>query len=272
MDTIDETRVLGTPDSTVKPKPLPTHHSSRPPFHAPPSRGVAMPREDWDSPHHVKGLLAAGGAFLLVAAAFLWRELALRPELVLAPVALVATAASLGFRRVGAIGGSIALGCCTLVGAVWYLGSTSLWLLPGLVVCFSGMAVLAVMSLRRNAPESERLVAWLVFAITGLVTSGAIYFQFFTLADTDIVRRIFITLGWLAAGLVLLFVGRYLKEQSIRLAGLSWIATAVLKGLLYDSSHLNGTLRIAGFFAAGCLLVLSGLLVSRGDHAKRTMP
>jgi uncharacterized membrane protein len=70
-----------------------------------------------------------------------------------------------------------------------------------------------------------------------------------------------LTLGWLVTGVALVLHGRKRGEGVIRDAGFAFIAIALGKALAYDTTHLSGTLRVAGLAGAG-LLMLGGAWLS----------
>jgi hypothetical protein len=218
-------------------------------------------------------LLAAGGAgFLALAAIFLVRDLALPPETLLGVVALVASvAAILGRpRRWRWVAPGVLL-AVTLVGGGWYLAVTSPALLPGLALAAFGSIAAVVLQERRasGAPSDAAVpLAWYAAGTACLVASAALYFHFLTLgfADESLARRLIPTIGWLAIGLALLIAARRPTSPPGRV-GIGFVAVAAIKALAYDSTHLQGPLRITVFAAVGVLLLAGARLISDRERA-----
>ncbi|MFL5350924.1 MAG: DUF2339 domain-containing protein [Hyalangium sp.] len=127
-------------------------------------------------------------------------------------------------------------------------------------------AVLAVWRSRRPGVEQDRIqsvVTWYGLTAAAIATSWAFYFHFLTMgiAEDDVSRRLVLTLGWLVTGVALVLQGRKRGEGVIRDAGFAFIAISMGKALLYDTTHLSGTLRVAGLAGAG-LLMLGGAWLS----------
>jgi hypothetical protein len=224
-----------------------------------------MDTTKWD----VRVLAIAGVGLLGLAAVFLWRELQVPHDLLLAVAAVGCAGLVLG----GGLGarplvGPIAVLACGVVGGVWYAATKSGLLLVGLGVTFLA-AALAVWRSRGSAAPGDRLQAvllWYGLTVAALAASWAFYFHFLTLglAGDEVGRRLVLTLGWLAAGVGLVLHARQRGETVIRDAGFAFIAIAVLKVLLYDTTHLSGTLRILALAGAGALMLGGAWLSTRG--------
>jgi hypothetical protein len=203
--------------------------------------------------------LIGGVALLALAAAFLWNDLQLRPELLLTVGALLSTATLwLAPRRVSAA--ALLLGA--VLGGAWYAATRTDALLPGLALLLAGSITSVVLT---RDDEWARRLAWAAVTAAGLVTSWALYFRFLTVgvAADQVARRLVLTLGWLAAGVALVHVARRPKHPA-RASGLAFTAAAFGKALLYDTTHLAGPLRVIVLAAAGGLLVVGGALL-RGE-------
>jgi hypothetical protein len=215
----------------------------------------------------------AGGGLLALAAVFLWRELAVPAEVVLvvATVAAVVAAGVLSRLRVPLVGPAVLLGA-TGLGALWYGATREPLLLVGLGAAFAGTVALAVMARRAPAPESptarwHRLLAWHGVALSGLVTSFAFYFQLFDASDLSlqhfVARRALLSLSWLAAGVALVLRGRSQRAGEVRDAGFVVLAAGVAKLLVYDTTHLDGLLRVGALAVGGAVLLGSAAVVRR---------
>ncbi|MGA9523066.1 MAG: DUF2339 domain-containing protein [Myxococcaceae bacterium] len=221
----------------------------------------------------LKVLTVAGAALLALAGVFLWRELQMPAAAVLAVAAVLAAGlAQARIPRARPIAGPIALLGVSVGGALWYFTRFDPLLLWGL-----GVAVLAsaftVYRMHRPARDAEdRLqlaLLWYGVTVSALFASAAFYFQFLTIgyAHDEIARRLVLSIVWLAVGLVLVFNGHQRRERVIRDAGFGFVGAALLKVVLYDTTHLHGTLRIAGLAAAGMLLLLGAWVTSRRTAA-----
>jgi Predicted membrane protein (DUF2339) len=216
----------------------------------------------WD----VRVLAVAGVGLLGLAAVFLWRDLQVPMEMMLAIAALGAAGlAFAGVPRERPVAGPLAVLACGVLGGAWYAATKSGLLLPGLAVTL-GAAALSVWRSRRQQVEQDRVqsvLVWYGLTAAAIAASWAFYFHFLTLgfAGDDIGRRLVLTLGWLIAGVALVLHGRKRGEGVIRDAGFAFIAIALGKALAYDTTHLSGTLRVAGLAGAG-LLMLGGAWLS----------
>jgi hypothetical protein len=217
-------------------------------------------------------LLSVGGAgFLALAAIFLVRDLALPPETLLGAAALLASiAAVLGRPRRWPWVGPGGLLAVAIGGGAWYLAVTSPALLPGLALAAVGAIATVVLHERRTfaSPSSAaNPLAWYAAGTAFLAASAALYFHFLTLgvADESVARRLIPTIAWLAIGLGLLVASRSRTSPPGRV-GVGFIAVATVKALVYDSTHLQGPLRVTVFAAVGALLLAGAHLIS--DRAR----
>lgn len=225
----------------------------------------------WD----VRVLAGAGTGLLVLSGVFLWRELQVPHELLLTVAALVAAAVALSgtSRQRPVLVGPIALLAASLAGGAWYAATRSGLLLAGLGLLVLASATTVALSWRHAKTRADRVQAillWYGLTASALAASWAFYFHFFTLgfAAEDLGRRLVLTLGWLAAGVGLVLWGRSRGEGVIRDAGFVFIAVALGKALLYDTTHLSGTLRIACLAGAGALMLGGALLSStRGPRS-----
>jgi hypothetical protein len=218
----------------------------------------------WD----VRVLAIAGVGLLALAAVFLWRDLQVPSEALLAVAAVGAV--GLAFAGVPRAG-PIAVLAAGVLGGAWYAATKSGLLLIGLGVTLAA-AALTVWRSRRPGAVPDRvqsILIWYGLTAAAIATSWAFYFHFLTLgfAEDDVGRRLVLTLGWLIAGVALVIHGRTRAEAVIRDAGFAFVAIAVTKALAYDTTHLSGTLRVAGLAGAG-LLMLGGAYLSTRASAR----
>ena len=80
-------------------------------------------------------------------------------------------------------------------------------------------------------------------------------------AAESLARRLIPTIGWLAIGLALFIAARSRASAPGRV-GVGFVAVAVLKALIYDSTHLQGPLRVTVFAAVGVLLLAGARLTA----------
>jgi hypothetical protein len=218
-------------------------------------------------------LLAVGGAgFLILAAFFLWRDLALPPVamLIAASVAAAAAATLQWPRRLPALAPA-ALLVIAAWGGLWYVALKSPSLLPALVVTAAGsIAALAIRESSGGWSDSgwARRLAWYAAGAAFLVATWALYFYLFTLgvASESVVRRLIPTIVWLAVGLALLVAGRTRRAPPAQV-GISLMAVALVKALFYDTTHLYGPSRVAVLGAVGVLLLAGARMLHRAQVA-----
>ncbi|HZI12287.1 MAG TPA: DUF2339 domain-containing protein [Myxococcus sp.] len=224
----------------------------------------------WD----VRVLGGLGAGLLALAVVFLWRDLQVPRELLLALGA--ALAAGLGFlnvHRAQRLAAPIAVLACAAVGGLWYAATKEGLLLVGLALTLTA-AVVAVLRSRHASTEDRvhDVLVWYGLTAAAIAASWAFYFHFLTLgiAEDNIARRLVLTLGWLVAGVALVLAGRQRGAPVVRDAGFAFVAIAVGKTLLYDTMHLHGSLRVVGLAAAGALMLGAAWLSSRTSTTSRS--
>jgi hypothetical protein len=215
----------------------------------------------------------AGAGLVALAAFFLWRELQVRAEMLLVITAGVAAVGAFTLRQWKVqLFGPVALLGATGAGALWYGATREPLLLAGLAVAFVAAVVLAVMD--RSAAQADsttsrwhRLLSWHGVALSGLVTSFAVYFQVFDASDLSlqdfVARRALLSLAWLLSGVALVLFGRARQATEVRDSGFLVLAAAVTKLLVYDTTHLDGLLRIGALAVGGGVLLASAAVVRR---------
>lgn len=216
----------------------------------------------WD----VRVLAVAGVGLLGLAGVFLWRDLQVPMEMLLALAAVGAVGlAFAGVPRERPLAGPIAVLTCVVLGGGWYAATKSGLLLMGLAVTLVAAALTVWRTRRPEGGEGriQSILTWYGLTAAIIATSWAFYFHFLTLgfAGNDVGRRLVLTLGWLVVGVAMVLHGRKREEAVIRDAGFAFIAMAVGKAVAYDTTHLHGTLRVAGLAGAG-LLMLGGAWLS----------
>jgi hypothetical protein len=212
-------------------------------------------------------LALAGTLFLGLAGFFLWRDLALPRELLLSLAALL-TGGALVLRRprrwpaVGAVG----LFATTVATAAWFALRQEAALLPPLAIAVV-MAAAAVLRGDEGDGALTGRLTWYALGGALLAASWALYFHFFTagFAAELVGRRLVLTLAWLGMGLAFVVGGR--ARLAIRHVGLGFVACAVAKAAFYDTTHLQGPLRIAVLAAVGALLVVGARVLGTRDGA-----
>lgn len=211
----------------------------------------------------------AGGGLMALAAAFLWRDLSLSPAYLVTAGATAGLAASMAVGRRSISGlGILGLFAATLTGGVWYALHRTPLLLPGLAVAF----VAAVLNLLRTYPlarqHGDRMRIGQIFTLlvmSTLTTTSAAYFHFLARNgdSVHVGRRLVLAILWSLLGAGLVVAGGKLKEAAMRYSGYAFIVVAMLKCLLYDTVHLQGSLRVGVLGLSGALLMLGAVLTRR---------
>jgi hypothetical protein len=202
------------------------------------------------------GFFAAGGALLVLAGIFLWRDLGVAPEWLVAVVAAAGAAASLLRVRSAPWIATVLSAGSVAAGAFGYLALRRDALLAGLLAAAVAATVTALVGWR-DADARRKTVMLGTLIVGGLAASWALYFRVFTLgiAEDHIARRMVLTLGWLIAGVVMCVWSARQNRVTIGHVGLSFVTAALLKVVAYDTSHLAGGLRVATLAASGALLL-----------------
>jgi hypothetical protein len=224
----------------------------------------------WD----VRVLGGVGGGLLLLAVVFLWRDLQVPQEFLLAVAAAVA--AGLGLLQVPrtrGLVGPIAVLVCAVAGGLWYAAVKEGILLVGLALTLATALVTVLRSGPAGNARADRVrnvLVWYGLAAAAIAASWAFYFHFLTLgiAEDNVARRLVLTLGWLIAGVALVLTGRQRGAPVMRDAGFAFVGIAVGKALLYDTMHLHGSLRVVGLAAAGALMMGAAWLSSRTSASR----
>jgi len=202
-------------------------------------------------------LAMAGGAFLILAGFFLWRDLSLPRELVMTVLALAAgTAAALRWPgRWPALAPALLI--ATVVGAAaWFTLQKQPTLLPPLLIALVTGGAAVLRSLHDGEDRLADRLVWYAFGAALLAVTWGLYFNFFTagFAADWVARRMIPTVAWLGLGLAFFIAGRN-RRPAAGHVGLGFIAVALGKAAFYDTSHLHGNLRIVVLAAVGLLLV-----------------
>jgi hypothetical protein len=223
----------------------------------------------WD----VKVLGGVGAGLLALAVVFLWRDLQVPRELLLAVAAV--GAAGLAFLHVPntrGLAGPIAVLVCAVAGGLWYAATKEGLLLVGLALTLAVATVTVLRARLQSGAGADRVrdvLVWYGLTAAAIAASWAFYFHFLTLgiAEDNVARRLVLTLGWLVVGVALVLTGRQRGTPVMRDAGFAFVAIAVGKALVYDTMHLHGSLRVVGLAAAGALMLGAAWLSSRASAA-----
>lgn len=228
-----------------------------------------MNAKRWD----VRVLAMGGSALLALASIFLWRELQVSAELLLVVAAGVAAAGvHLGRGPGQRVVGPLALLAVAVGGGLWWLAAKELLLLAGLagVLAVAAWCVARERQPPEGGPEQvRRVLLWYGLGTAALAVTGAFYFHFLTLglAEEHIGRRLVLTLTWLVLGIGGVLLGRRSGQGAARDAGFAFVGIALLKMLVYDTTHLSGVLRVGGLVVAGLLMLGGAWLTQRSGHA-----
>jgi Predicted membrane protein (DUF2339) len=221
-----------------------------------------------------KVLGVAGIGLLGLALFFGWKELQVQPEalLLVGTAAAAVAAAALKHFKIPSLG-PVLLIASTAIGALWYGATREPMLLWGLGAAFAASTLYAVMGLKGRAALStpslrlHHLLSWHGVALSGLAASFAVYFQVFDAQANPwqdfVARRALFSLLWLLSGVGLVVWGRAQKATEVRDAGFVVLAAGVVKLVTYDSTHLDGVLRVGALAVAGSVLMAAAGLLRR---------
>jgi len=224
-----------------------------------------------DSTRDSRALALAGGAFFLLAAFFLWRDLPDARELIgVAAVAAAGVAAVMGWPRAFPALAPAVLLLATVAGAGWYLVERAPGILPmlGLAVPASAIALLRAEGEGGPpfAPSVAHRLRWYALGVALLAATWGLYFNFLTIgfAADSVARRLVLTLTWLALGLGFFVPGRT-RTASTGAVHVGFVlgAAALGKAAFYDTTHLHGLLRVLVLAAVAALLFSASRIMRR---------
>lgn len=212
-------------------------------------------------------LAAAGTGMLVLAAAFLWNDLQVQPELIVVAASLIGAGVALSTKDRVPLLGPGALIVCTTAGGAWFALGRSPLLLIGLSAAWVASLLGVLHGSREPDSRADRLhnvLLWHGFVLATVVSTSGFYFQFLTLGMPDVIgRKVVLTLVWLVAGLMLLVAAHRKQQKVVRDAAFAFVALAVAKALFLDSVQLSGLLRVSEFAVAGGLLWTGAWAVAR---------
>jgi hypothetical protein len=220
---------------------------------------------------HSTALAAAGGAFLILAGFFLWRDLSLPHELVMTVLALAAGAAAvLGWPRRWPMAAPALLIATTVASAGWFTLEKQPSLLPPLLIALVTGGAALLRSLHQGEDRLVDRLTWYAFGAALLAASWGLYFHFFTagFAADWVARRMIPTVAWLGMGLAFLVVGQGRRAATVHV-GLGFVGVALAKAAFYDTVQLQGTLRILVLGVVGLLLMLGARALGPGKTPGR---
>lgn len=231
------------------------------------------PMNDREPSKDVVVLQLVGLSVLGLAAAFSVAELELERPLLVLPFSAMATL--LALRDLGGWGRwltpLILLGAVVVSGATWL---SLKWpvLLVGVLLPVVGAGWVALRLARMPAvpaaktealPRLPELLTWQTIGLGLLSLTGGVYFHLLTLRVDHLARRPVLTLAWAVLGVGAVLLGRKRSDSAPRDAGFVVLAAAVLKVMLYDTTHLFGVLRIAALGAVGAVFLAGAHLLRR---------
>lgn len=221
-----------------------------------------------------KVLGAVGALLLALAGFFVWQELHLATEVLMVPIAIAAAAiAWLAARKDFTLVGPLALTAVSVVAGTWYGANKEPLLLIAMSIGAVAAIAVAISTSMRERVETasakfHRMAAWGGVAVAGLITSFAGYFHIFNASESAgmedfVARRAILSLTWLLSGTALVLFGRARQATEIRDAGFLVLAASVAKLMLYDTTHLDGGIRIGALAVGGAVLVAASFISSR---------
>lgn len=221
-------------------------------------------------------LMAVGVAFVGVAVLLTIRELQLSPGYLLSAFLLVLAIGahvSSGILRSAALV-SFAVG--TIVAPMtFFLYRTEAPFLCAVGVSFaSSLYLLAVLRAvwsgfdlkdkNKSTANLESVTLWFALILSSMTFSWGLYFWFLTGMHEDfIARRLIYTLVLTTVGVAFTVIGRSRPLPFLSVMGLTYLVAGVVKAVVYDTTHLDGFLRIGVFAGAGVLLLLGGALTAK---------
>jgi uncharacterized membrane protein len=162
--------------------------------------------------------------------------------------------------------GLLGLLVATVAGGIWYALDKTALLIPAMGVILLG----AVLNVALAYPRARRMghlmrirQIFVLSTLATLVGTSACYFHFLTLGVEGLGRRLVLTLLWALLGVGLVIQGGRSKEVAMRYSGYALLAAATLKVLLYDTTHLSGSLRVSVLGLSGALLLAGSLRSKR---------
>jgi uncharacterized membrane protein len=226
------------------------------------------PSKPMDTSMLLKGL---GGVLLAVTAVLIWNEVKMDAVVLLLSASVAALSGSLWLERKKTfVYGPLATLATVGVGAIWYGATREPLVLGALGVGFATFLATAWRHRDRTRLESStwhRVLSFQGVAWSGLALSLATDFHLFhgseLLDEGFIARRVILTVAWLLGGLGLLVVGQKREDGPVQGAGAVLMVASLGKLLIYDTTHLDGVLRIAAYAAAGVMLMVGGTLLTR---------
>jgi hypothetical protein len=156
-------------------------------------------------------LAGAGGAFLILAGFFLWRDLSLPRELVMTVLALAAGLASvLRWPRFAPALAPTALLGTVIASAAWFLLQKQTALLPPLAIALATGGAAVLRDLHDGQGKLASRLTWYAFGAALLAATWGLYFHFFTagFAAEWVGRRMIPTVAWLGLGLAFFIGGK----------------------------------------------------------------
>lgn len=239
---------------------------------------VVLPDSKKSSFDPAIALRGMGVALLAITALLIWHEVSMDAVYLL----LGGSAVTLGLsawlerRKTPLVGPVLTLGS-VVVGAAWYAATREPVVLGALglgFVTFAGLAWRHRERTRVPATPAHRAAVFQGLAWSGLALSLATSFHLFhgsALLDEGFhARRVIVTVAWLVSGLGFVVFGHRREDGAMFGAGSVLTVAAMGKLLLYDTTHLDGVLRIAVFAAAGALMFFGGTLLTRQAQAVRS--
>ena len=215
--------------------------------------------------------MVVGALLLLVTALPAWKEAELDVLFVVPAGSALALLATVLLERSKTrhYGPVMSLVSALAAGATYAMTPHPL-IVAAIAMSFGTFAWLAWVYRDWSEDEGHRALVFQGLAWTGLLVTMTGSFQLFHasgLLDAEYVkRRVILTLLWLGAGLWFFVRGSHRDDGSMRNGGLVLTVAGLGKLLLYDTTHLDGALRIAVMGVAGLLTLAAGQLLARSHH------
>jgi hypothetical protein len=220
-----------------------------------------------------------GIAFGVIAAGLLFKELELDLSWLVVGVSVIAAAITLK----GAKGDvpwmyPVIMAGSLSVSVLTWMATKDPAQLIGIVASVAGLFIVAsrtqvLWAVSPGGPLTEKgrlpaLVTWIALALGLTALIGSTYFHVLTERVDNEARRLVLSLAWMLLSVGLLMFSQAKRQLAARDAGFVVLALASGKILFYDSTHLNGILRIAVFASTAALLYFFSHIQQRTQRAQ----
>lgn len=214
-----------------------------------------------------KALKFVGTTLLALTGLLIWKEVSLDAVYLLLGASTATMGASFWLeRKKREFVGPVLAFFMLVLSTCWYAATREPVTLAAMGLTFASFAGMSWLH-RERETSLHRLLSLLGAAFSGLALSLAADFHLFHASEIGsedfVARRVLLTIGWLAPGLVALVRGNKREDRAVMATGVVLTVAALGKLLVYDTVALDGVLRIASYGLAGVLTMVAGQLLVR---------